>query len=70
MNRLGLCRYYLPTIKVKDYNVIIDRKSFFDHPIKNHIKTYDNIRETTTGHRDDYRTVFCWIINISKSIII
>ena len=47
-----------------------DRKSFFDHPIKNHIKTFDNIRETTTGHRDDYRTAFLLDYKYSKSIIV
>ena len=29
-------RYYVPKAKVKDYNVMIDRKSLFDQPIKNY----------------------------------
>ena len=33
---------------------MIDRKHFFDQPIKNDIKTYDNIRKITTGQGDDY----------------
>ena len=37
-NRTGHSRYYLPTEKVKDYNVIIDGKNFFDQPIKSYIK--------------------------------
>ena len=28
-NRLGQARYYLPTIKIKDSNVLIDRKRLF-----------------------------------------
>ena len=28
-------QYCLPTVKMKDYNVIIDERSFFDQPIKN-----------------------------------
>ena len=27
-------RYYLPNAEIKNYIVIIDRKNFFDHPIK------------------------------------
>ena len=34
-------RYYLPTEKVKDYNVIIDGKIFFDQTFKSYIKTYE-----------------------------
>ena len=30
---------------MKDYNVVIDGTNFFDHPIKNDLKTYDNIRK-------------------------
>ena len=28
-------RYYLPNVEIKDYNVMIDGKNFFDQPIKN-----------------------------------
>ena len=49
-------RYYLPTAKVKDYNVIIDGKSFFDQSIKSYIKTYENIQKVTSGQGDDYTT--------------
>ena len=31
-------------------------KIFFDQPIKNDIKTYENIRKITTGQGDDYTT--------------
>ena len=27
--------YYLPNVEIKDFNVLIDRKSFFDLPVKN-----------------------------------
>ena len=26
--------YYLPNVEIKDYNVMIDRKNFFDQPVK------------------------------------
>ena len=36
-------QYYLPTVEMKDYNVMIDGRNFFDQSIKNDLKTYDNI---------------------------
>ena len=37
-SRTGHWRYYLPTAKVQDFNVVIYRKLFFDQPIKNCVK--------------------------------
>ena len=47
-------QYYLPTVEIKYYNVMIDRRKLFDQPIKNDFKTYDNIRKIATGQSDDY----------------
>ena len=33
-------QYYLPTMEIKDYNVMIDGRNFFDQPIKNDFKTW------------------------------
>ena len=49
-------RYFLLTVEVKLYNVMIDGKNFVDQPVKNKLKTYDNIRKTATGQDDDYTT--------------
>ena len=49
-------QYYLPTGEIKYYNVMIDGRNFFDQPIKNDLKTYDNIRKIVTGQGDDYTT--------------
>ena len=38
-------QYYLPTLEIKDYNVVIDGRNFFDKPIRNNLKTYDNIKK-------------------------
>ena len=35
---------------------MIDWKNFFDQPINNMIKTYENIRKITIGEGDDYTT--------------
>ena len=48
--------YYLPTIEIKDYNIVINGENFFDQPIKNNKVTYDNIRKIAIGQRDDYTT--------------
>ena len=48
--------YYLATIEIKDYNIMINGENFFDQPIKNRGVTYDNIRKIATGQGDDYTT--------------
>ena len=48
--------YYLPTVAIKDYNIVINGENFFDQPIKNNKITYDNIRKIATGQGDDYTT--------------
>ena len=35
-------KYYLPTLEMKDYNIVINGENFFDQPIKNNKVTYDN----------------------------
>ena len=49
-------RYYLPKVEIKDYNVMIDGKNFFDQPVKNDIRTYDIIQKIPTVQGDDYPT--------------
>ena len=49
-------QYYLPTIEMKDYNIMINGENFFDQPIKNNKVTYENIRKIATGQGDDYTT--------------
>ena len=48
--------YYLPKVEIKNYNVMIDGRNFFDQPINSMNKTYQNIRKDTTGKEDDYTT--------------
>ena len=35
---------------------MIDRKNFFDQPLKDNKVTYENVRKITTGQGDDYTT--------------
>ena len=47
---------YLPNVEIKDYNITINGKNFFNQPIKNKKTTYNNIRKIATGYGDDYTT--------------
>ena len=55
-DRTSHSTYYLPKVEIKDYNVMIDGKNFFDQPINSDLKTYENIRKIATGRGDDYTT--------------
>ena len=48
--------YYIPNVEIKDYNVMIDGKNFFDQPVKNDKVTYDNIRKIAAYRGDNCRT--------------
>ena len=52
-DRTSHSTYYLPKVEIKDYNVMIDGRNFFDQPIKGMNKTYENIRRIATGQGDD-----------------
>ena len=55
-DRTSHSNYYLPRVEIKDYNVMIKGKDFLDEPISSNIKTYENIRNNSTGQGDDYTT--------------
>ena len=55
-DRTSHSTYYLPKVEIKDYNVMIDGRNFFDQPINSMTKTYENIRKIATGQGDDYTT--------------
>ena len=48
--------YHLPKVEIKNHNVMIDGKTFFDQPVKSGMRTYDNIRKIATGQGDEYTT--------------
>ena len=53
-NRHSFSLYYLPNVEMKDFNVLIDGKSFFDLPVKNEGETYEKIIEMSNNN--DYTT--------------
>ena len=59
-SRYSFSNYYVPKVKINDFNVIIDGKSFFDLSIKNEEVAYEKIMDIsnnddyTIGHLLDY----------------
>ena len=49
-------QYYLPSVEIKYCNVLIDGRNFLDQPIKDGLKTYDNIKKIAMSQGDDYTT--------------
>ena len=46
-------KYFLPRGEIKNYNVLIDGRNFYDQPINDIIKQYDEIRKVSMGYGDD-----------------
>ena len=59
-------RYFLPIVKIENYNIEIDGRNFYDQAINDSIKQYDKIRKISTGQRGDYTTVAYGILHILK----
>ena len=49
-------KYFLPRIKTENYNIEIDGGNFYDQPINDLIKQYDEVKKVSTGQGDDYTT--------------
>ena len=46
--------HYVPNVRIKDFNVLIDGKIFFDLPVKNEEKAYEKIIDMSNNN--DYTT--------------
>ena len=55
-DRTSHSSYYLPKVEIKDCNVMIDGRNFFDQPIYSMNKTYEKIRKIAADKGDDYTT--------------
>ena len=51
-------KYFLPRVKIENYNIEIDGRNFYNQPINDSIKQNDEIRKISTGQGDDY-TIGC-----------
>ena len=52
--RDSFSQYYVPNVRIKDLNVLIDGESFFDLPVKTKEKAYEKIMDMTSNN--DYAT--------------
>ena len=52
--RDSFSHYYVPDVEIKDFNVLIDGKSFFDLPVKNEEEAYEKIIDMSNNN--DYVT--------------
>ena len=55
-NENSYTKYGLPRFKIKNYNIEIDGRNFYDQSINDLIKQYDEVRKISTGRGDDYTT--------------
>ena len=49
-------KYFLPRGEIENYNVLTDERNFYDQPINDIIKQYDEVRKVSVGYADDYTT--------------
>ena len=49
-------RYFLPRVKIENYNIETDGRNFYDQSINDLIKQYDEVRKVSAGQGDDYTT--------------
>ena len=49
--KTGLKRYFLLRVEIKDHNVMINGRNASDQPVKNDLRTYDNIRKIMTAQK-------------------
>ena len=49
-------KHFLPRVKIQNQNIEIDERNFYDQPINDSIKQYNEIRKISTGKGDDYTT--------------
>ena len=59
-------KYFLPRGEIKNYNVLIDGRNFYDQPINDLIKQYDEVRKVSMVMI--IQLVVYWIMHISNII--
>ena len=49
-------KYFLPRVKIDNYNIEIDGRNIYDQPINDSVKQYDEVRKISIGQGDDHTT--------------
>ena len=50
-------KYFLPRVKIENYNIQINGRNFYDQLINDLIKQYNEVRKISTGQSDYYMLV-------------
>ena len=66
-DRTSFSKYYTPKVEIKDFNVLIEGKSFFDVPAKNKEEAYEKIMSISKNTIT--QLVIYWTMSIFQSII-
>ena len=66
-DRTSFSKYYPPKVEIKDFNILIDGKIFFDEPVKNKKEAYEKIIENNKIMIT--QLVIYWTANTFLSII-
>ena len=71
-DRTSFTKFYTPKVEIKDFNVLIDGKGFFDVPIKNKEETYEKIIEISKNndHKPGNLLDYDYFSNHYKLIVI
>ena len=64
-DRTSFSKYHVPKVEIKDFDVLIDGKSFFDVPVK--IKEEANEKIMSIGKNNNYTLVIYWTMNIFQN---
>ena len=56
-------RYFLPRMKIENYNIEIGGRNFYDEPINDLFKQDDEVRKVLIGQGDDYTTG--WLLDFA-----
>ena len=52
-------KYFLTIAEIENYNALLEVRNFYDQPINDLIKLYDEVRKVSTGQGDDYNSRRC-----------
>ena len=47
-------KYFLPRVKINNCNIEIDGRNFYDQPVNDSIKEYDEVRKISTGKSNEW----------------
>ena len=48
--------FFFLSVNIINYRVLIDNRKFYDQPVNDQIKKYEEVRKIATGQRDNYAT--------------